>query len=202
MSELFEKLYLKGIEDWSEAEQAEVHELMTEFQHLSTLSDLELGCTSLVKHEIRVDNPVPFKERYRMIPPQEFDKVKNHLQEMLKVGAIRKSKSLGKSCSISVKERWIIKVLYRSQEVKFTSIKDAYSLPHIEESLDCLNGAVILTLLDLKAEYWQVKMHEDSIPLTTFTVRPLGFYECVRMPFGLTNAPATFQRFMKSCLGD
>ena len=64
LNELFEKLDLKGIEDWSEVEQAEVHELMTEFQHLFTLSDLELGCTSLVIHKIRVDNPVPFKERY------------------------------------------------------------------------------------------------------------------------------------------
>ena len=45
-------------------------------------------------------------------------------------------------------------------------------------------------------------MDEDSIPLTAFTVGPLGFYECVRMPFGLTNAPATFQWLMESCLGD
>ena len=47
LNELFEKLNLKGIEDWSKTEQAEVHELMTEFQHLFALSDLELGCTSL-----------------------------------------------------------------------------------------------------------------------------------------------------------
>ena len=45
-------------------------------------------------------------------------------------------------------------------------------------------------------------MDEDNIPLTTFTVGPLGFYECVRMPFGLTNAHATFQGLMESCLGD
>ena len=64
LSELFEKLDLRGIEEWSETEQAEVHELMTEFQHLFALSDLEFGCTSLVKHRINVNNPVPFKERY------------------------------------------------------------------------------------------------------------------------------------------
>ena len=45
-------------------------------------------------------------------------------------------------------------------------------------------------------------MAENSIPYTTFTVGPLGFYECIRMPFGLTNAPATFQRLMESCLGE
>ena len=82
------------------------------------------------------------------------------------------------------------------------TIKDAYSLPRIEEFLDCLNGAVRFTSLDLKAGYWQVEMEENSIPYTAFTVGPLGFYECVRMPFGLTNARATFQRLMESCLGD
>ena len=81
------------------------------------------------------------------------------------------------------------------------SIKDAYSLPRIEESLDCLNGAIIFTSLDLKAGYWQVEMEENSIQYITFTVGPLGFYKCVCMPFGLTNAPATFQRLMESCLG-
>ena len=45
-------------------------------------------------------------------------------------------------------------------------------------------------------------MDPESIPLTAFTVDPLGFYECVKMPFGLTNAPTMFQRLMETCLGD
>ena len=63
-----------------------------------------------------------------------------------------------------------------------------------------MNGAQWFTSLDLKAGYWQVEMDEDSKPLTTSTVGPLGFYECERMPFGLTNVPATFQWCMKTCL--
>ena len=45
-------------------------------------------------------------------------------------------------------------------------------------------------------------MTEDSKPLTTYTVGPLGFYECVWMPFGLTNTLATFQCLMETCLGE
>ena len=59
-----------------------------------------------------------------------------------------------------------------------------------------------MTSLDLKAGYWQVMMSEDSIPYTAFRVGLLGFYKCICMPFGLTNTLVTFQRLMKSCLGD
>ena len=82
------------------------------------------------------------------------------------------------------------------------TIKDAYGLPRIEETLDYLEGSIIFTSLDHKSGYWQVEMDEASKPLTAFTVGPLGFYECERMPFRLTNAPGTFQRLMESCLGD
>ena len=82
------------------------------------------------------------------------------------------------------------------------TIKDAQTLPRIEDSLDSLNGAMIITSLDLKSGYWQVELDEDSIPYMAFTVRPLGFYECLCMPFSLTNTPATFQHLMENCLGD
>ena len=65
------------------------------------------------------------------------------------------------------------------------------SLPRIEDSLDCLDGATIFTSLDILSGYWQVELTEASQPLTAFTVGPLGFCECVRMPFGLINASAT-----------
>ena len=65
------------------------------------------------------------------------------------------------------------------QKLNTRTVKDAQTLPRIEDSLDSLSGAVIFTSLDLKSGYWQVELDEDSIPLTAFTVGPLSFYECL-----------------------
>ena len=82
------------------------------------------------------------------------------------------------------------------------TVKDGYSLPHIEGILDCLHAAVWFSTLDLKSGYWQVELEEEAKPLTALTIGPLGFWEYECMPFGLTNDPATFQRLMESCLGE
>ena len=82
------------------------------------------------------------------------------------------------------------------------TIKDNYSLPRTEQQLELLIGAEWFSTLDLKSEYLQEELTEEAQPSTTFTCGPLGFYECYMMPFGASNTPATFQRLMKSCLGD
>ena len=122
---------------------------------------------------------------------------------MLNIGAIRCSNSPSVSPVVLVRKKdSSLRFCIDLRKLNAQTVKDAYSLPCIEDALDNLNGACIFTSLNLKSRYWQVELDEDSIPLTAFTIGPLGFYECVRMPFGLTNAPEMFQRLMESCLGE
>ena len=166
-------------------------------------TDMDMGRTNLVKHHIKLTDPVPFKESYRRIPPQMYDEVKAHIQEMLDLGAIRPSNSPWASAIVLVKKKdGRLRFCIDLRRLNKRTVKDAYSLPKIESILDSLTGAQIFSTLDLKAGYWQVEMAEECKAYTDFTCGPLGFYECDTMPFGATNAPATFQRLMHDCLGD
>ena len=99
---LMSKLDLTGIIDWSEDGQKEVKDIIIEYGSIFALKDLDLGRTDKVKHSIKLTDYTPFKERYRCIPPHQYKEVKQHLKEMLEIGAISESKSSWASAVVLV----------------------------------------------------------------------------------------------------
>ena len=150
LSKILEKLDLKGIESWTEQQQCSVRKLLEEYQHLFAPNLRELGKTSLVQHEIKLDDKTPFKERYRRIPPHQYEKVRKHLQEMLDIGAICRSTSSWASPGVLVRKKdgslWFCIDL---RKLNNQTIKDAQSLPMVKDCINCLDGATIFTSLDL-----------------------------------------------------
>ena len=162
---------------------------------------LDMGKTNLVKHNIVLNVPIPFKEKYRTMPPQMFSEVKAHLKEILDLGAIRYSSSPWASAIVLVRKKdGKLRFCIDLRKLNNRTLKESYSLPRIEHVLHQIIDYTIFTTLDLKAGYYHVGMVEECKPYTASTCGPLGFYECETMPFGATNAPATFQRSMDNCL--
>ena len=73
------------------------------------------------------------------------------------------------------------------------TIKDAYPIPRIDESLSQLGDAKFFTTLDLGSAFWQVPLRKQDREKTGFACE-------LRMPFGLGNATATFQQLMAQAL--
>ena len=71
----------------------EVKDMLKRNAKTFSKNDLDMSRTNLVKHHIKLTDPLPLKEAYRRIPSQMYDEVKAHIQEMLDLGAIRPSNS-------------------------------------------------------------------------------------------------------------
>ena len=90
---LLEKLNLDGLSEWTPHNAATARELLLSYHDAFALEPDELRCTSAIKHEIRLTDEEPFKERFRRIPPPLLEEVRASLRDMLEAGAIRPSQS-------------------------------------------------------------------------------------------------------------
>ena len=173
---LFSKLDLTGDDNWTQDQRDVMDDVIKHYHHIFAVEDLELGRTDLVKHEIKLTNYTPFKERYRRIPPHQYEEVRKHLDEMLRIGAIRRSNSPWASAIVLVcKKDGALRFCIDLRKLNERTVKDAYSLPQIEDSLDVLNGSCIFTSIDLKSGYWQVELDEKSVSTYCIHSRAFGF---------------------------
>jgi hypothetical protein len=77
------------------------------------------------------------------------------------------------------------------------TIKNKYPLPRIDILFDQLAGAQVFSKNGLRSGYHQIKIRDEDIPKTAFSMR-YGLYEYLEMSFGLTNAPTHFMYLMNS----
>lgn len=161
------------------------------------VNDGDLGCTNLISHDIPLLGDIPVRQKYCCIPPSENDVVKTQINQLLESQVIRENSSPYASPTVLVRKKnsglrlWVDYQLLNSK-----TRKDAFPLPHTEESLDALSGARWFSTIDLASGYNQVSVAEQDRPKTAFA--PLfSLFEFNRMPFSLSNTPSTFQRLMQ-----
>ena len=192
--------YGRAIHGLTSEQCKQVAKLLMKHESTFSESDDDIGRTGIIRHRIITKEDRPIKQPLRRLPVHMNQEADKQIDEMLKKDVIQPSASPWASRIVMVKKKDGSKrfcVDYR--KLNDITVKDAYPLPRIDDSLDQLSGAEWFSCLDLNSGYWQVEVEESDRAKTAFISRQ-GLFEFKVMPFGLCNAPATFERLMETVL--
>ena len=128
--------------------------------------------------------------RHNELDVKEFQQ---QIKELLDLKLIRPSKSSHSSPTFMVRKRNEINRGKARMVVNYKQLNDntifyGYFLPNKETLIHKTRGKKLHSKFDCKSSFYQIKMAEDSKPLTVFCT-PHGHYEWNVLPFGLKNAP-------------
>ena len=109
---------------------------MAQNEDLFAKSDLDLGCTDLVKATIETGDHPPIKQRPYRLPFSQRKLVEEHIQKMLQAGIISPSRSPWSSPIVIVdkkdgQKRFCVDLRALNKIV----VKNSYPLPRIDDIL-------------------------------------------------------------------
>jgi len=165
-------------ENLDKNEKNKIQDLLNEFKDRFAYDhkDLEFSNLKPMKIELK-ENVEPVKLNPFRQPQHLKSIIEEQIEEMLNAGIIKPSESSWASPVIMVRKKdgkWRFCVDYRKLNTATKGL--SYPLPHIDTTLDTLSGAKVFTTLDLYSGFWQIRIDDDSMPLTAFTTHK-GLFE-------------------------
>ena len=144
--------------------------LLREFRDVFAADMSELGDSDIALHRIDTQGLPPVHIPSRRTAEHTRKVIDEELDEMLKHGIVRPSKSPYSSPVVIVTKkdggmRFCIDYRRLNEQTKI----DQYPLPRIDDALDSLSGARYFSTLDLASGYWQLRVAEEDIEKTAFS---------------------------------
>jgi len=155
------------------------------------------------------DHAIDLKETFKLqkgkiypLSKNEREEVQNFVEDQLRKGYIRPSKSLQMSPVFFVgKKDGTKRMVIDYHNLNSQTVKNNYPLPLITELLDNIGNKRVFMKMDLRWGFNNVRIKEGDEWKRAFTTH-IGSFEPTVMFFGMTNSPATFQAMMNEILRD
>jgi len=144
----------------------------------------------------------PQKGRIYPLSKNKREKVQNFVEDQLRKGYIRPSKSPQMSPVFFVGKKdgskWIV-IDYCN--LNDQTVKNNCPLPLITELIDNMGSKKVFTRMNLRWGFNNIRIKEGDEWKRAFTIH-IGSFEPTVMFFGMTNLPAIFQVMMNEILRD
>ena len=148
----------------------ELEALLAKFQDVFTGKGFKFGNTPVIEHEIPTKG-LPIQQPYRRQNPEVRIQEQEQLKDMLEQEIVRPSCSPWASPVVVVKKKaGTLRFCIDFRKLNDVTVKDAHPLPRIDDTLEALKGAKIISTLDLKSGYWQVLIKEEHKSKTAFRI--------------------------------
>ena len=179
-------------------------DILLRYKHVISNNKTDLGRSRQYHHRIHLKDQQPVYHPQFPLKPDHQAFIEGSLEEWLKLGVVRRTRSLYNSPIFCVpkKNGQGLRVVQDFRGLNTKTKVDKYSMKEISECIADIGRAnsSIFTTLDLTSGFWQMPLHEDSRHLTAFTVKNKGQFEWITSPMGLLGCPASFQRLMEKVM--
>ena len=179
------------------AQKSEVSDLLVRNKQL--FSDVPTK-TNVTLHDVDVGSASPIKQHPYRCGPIKQSLMEKEIQYMKENNIIEESNSSWSSpCILVPKPDGSVRFCTDFRKVNSVTKPDTYPLPRIDDYIDKIGSAKLVSTYDLLKGYWQVPLTTRAKEISAF-VTPHGLYQYKVLPFGMMNAPATFQRLMNQVI--
>ena len=116
----------------------------------------DIGCCNFVEHEIELEeSAVPPREGARRMSPHKSDACRKEIETILEYDMLEPSKSPWVCGGVMAKKKgYQLRFCCDFRYLNSVTVKDAYPMTRIDESLSKLGDAKFFTTLDLGSAFW------------------------------------------------
>jgi hypothetical protein len=151
----------------------QIAELLTNYADVFSSGEGDIGRTNWVSHSITVKpGTEPVRHQPRRLGHEKELKVERQLDALQRQGLIEPGDGSWSSPVVLVRKKdgsWRFCVDYR--KLNDVTIRDAYPLPRIDDTLDALSGSQYFSTLDMLSGYWRVQLDDDAQEKAAFVTR-------------------------------
>ena len=137
-------------------------QILAEFDDLFMKHKADIGRCTIAKHPVELEpGAIPHREGARRMSPDKAERANQEVRNRLALDMIQPSLSPWASGIVMVKKKnGELRFCCDFRPLNAVTIKDAYPLPRIDESLSRLGKAKIYTSIDLAWAFWQIPVRK------------------------------------------